>query len=262
MNSRLGRIAGHGRSVAAALLLAAALIGTAWGQEGEALPDGREIVDRFVEAIGGKDAILEQGAQQLIGRIEVPSQGIAGDLEAFSAPPNKLRTNIELPGIGAIKAGYDGEVGWTVHPAFGPMLLEGRMLDQMRHQADTRAALHPETLIASLETVEKVDFDGQPCYKVKVVTRWDEEYFEYYNVESGLLVGGERTQATPMGDIPTTSAVGDYRDFGGLLLPTRTVQRTMGIEQVITVSEVKGMDLGDEVFAPPAEIKALMEPAG
>jgi len=135
------------------------------------------------------------------------------------------------------------------------------MLDQTRHQADMTSPLHPETLIAAVETVEKTDFEGTPCYKLKVTTRWNEEYFEYFDVESGLMVGVERSQASPMGDVPTTTVLSDYKEFGGVLSPSKSVQRVMGMEQVITILDVSDMQREDSLFAIPDEIKALMEPA-
>ncbi len=247
-------------STVVALALFVAVLGAAW-QQAEPLPNGREVIDRYVEAIGGKEAILGQGAQRAKARVEVPAQGISGDMDVYAAPPNKMYTSIEFAGIGSIRAGYNGEVGWMIDPARGPMLLEGRMLDQTRQQADAASALHPESLIASVETVEKTDFEGQTCYKVKVTTRWDEEYFEYFNVDSGLMVGVERSQSSPMGDLPATTILSDYQESGGVLIPRKTVQRVMGMQQVITVLEVAAMEQDDALFAVPEEIKALMEPA-
>jgi hypothetical protein len=223
------------------------------------LPDAREVIDRYVEALGGKEALTRHPGRHAVGRMEIPSQGIAADIDMYSAPPNKMRSNIELSGIGSIRVGFDGEIGWTVNPAMGPMVLDGRTLDQMREQADWQAALHPETFVASVETVEKTEFEGHTCYKVRVVTRWDEEYFEYFDVDSGLLVGNERTQASPMGDVPTVTVISDYREFDGLLVPMKSVQRMMGVEQIITMNEMEVLDVDESVFDLPPEIQALIE---
>lgn len=260
INGRNGRV----MSTALAVGLSLSLLGAMWQQQEQQqqqLPDGREVIDRYIEAIGGKDVIVNQTAQMVKARLDVPAQGIGGDMEIYAAPSNRLSTKIEIPGIGAIRAGFNGKVGWTMNPMMGPMLLEGRMLDQMRHQAHSTATLHPEELVASLETVEMVEFEGHNCYKVKVTTRWEEEYFEFFDVESGLMWGNERTQASPMGEVPTTTVLSDYKDFDGLLVPTKTVQRAMGMEQVFTIIEFTETELADDVFALPEEIKALMEPA-
>jgi len=214
-----------------------------------------------VEAIGGEKAIRAVAGQHFTAVMEIPAQGISADMEIYTAPPNKMLVKIEIPAMGSISSGFDGEVGWVINPMTGPMVLEGRELEQRRQQADQLASLHPDHLVASLETVGKTDFQGHTCYKVKVVTAWDEEYFEYYDVESGLMVGGERTQSSSMGDIPITSIVSDYKEFDGLLVATKSVQQMMGMEQIITVSEIENIDLDPAMFELPPEIKAMTEGA-
>lgn len=258
--TRIDGLARYGRSAAIAVLAVAGL-GATWLQQ-EELPEARKIIDRYVEAIGGEDLMRDQPGQHMVGRMAVPAQGVGGDLEVYSAPPNRLLVKVEIPGLGAVSSGFDGQVGWTINPAMGPMVLEGRQLDQMRQQADFYGALHPTDLIASLETVERTEFEGHSCYKVKVVTTWGEEYFEYFDVETGLMVGVERTQASPMGEIPVTSVVSDYEEFDGLLVATKSVQRMMGVEQIITLTSVESWTPDEATFELPAEIEALTEGAG
>jgi hypothetical protein len=191
--------------------------------------------------------------------MQIPAQGISADMDIYSAPPNKMLVKIEIPAMGSISSGFDGEVAWTINPMTGPMVLEGREMDQQRQQADYLSPLHPDHLVASLETVEKTDFQGQACYKVKVTTTWDEEYFEYFDVESGLIVGGERTQSSQMGEIPVTTVISDYKEFGDLLVATKTVQQMMGMEQIFTVSGIEDVDPDPAMFELPAEIKAMTE---
>lgn len=257
----VAHIARHGKSLVVAAVFGTAILGVGWRQQQE-LPEARKIVDRYVEAIGGEDLIRSMNGQRIIGRMEVPAQGIGGDLEVYAAAPDKVLLKIEVPGLGAIASGFDGQVGWTINPAMGPMVLEDRQLDQMRQQADFYGALHREEFIASMETVEKTEFEGHAAYKVKVVTTWGEEYFEFFDAESGLMVGQQRTQASPMGDIPTTNVMSDYKEFDGLLVPTRSVQRMMGIEQVISVTSIEAWKPDAATFALPPEIKALMTGAG
>jgi len=248
----------YGKSATLIAIFVAASVGAAWSQ-GEDLPSGREVVDRYVEAIGGEKAIRAVGAQHMTAVMEVPAQGISADMDIYTAPSNRMLVKIEVPAMGSISSGFDGEVAWSMNPMTGPMVLEGRELDQTRQQADDLALLHPEHLVASLETVEKIDFQGTTCYKVKVTTTWEEEYFEYFDVESGLMVGGERTQSSSMGEIPVTSIVSDYKQFGDLLVATKSVQQMMGMEQIITVTDLEEVELDPARFELPAEIKAMME---
>lgn len=224
------------------------------------LPSADSIFSRYIEAIGGRDVLSKPTGTHALGTFELPAQGIAGDLEVFGAAPARLLVRINIPGLGLIRSGYDGEVGWSLNPAVGPMVLEGRMLDQMRQEADFYGPLSRSKYVASMETVGTTEFEGRPCYEVKVVTKWDEEYTEFYDVESGLLAGSVRTQESPMGAIETTTILMDYEGLGGIMAPTLVTQRMLGQEQVMRIDSVSYGAVSDTLFVLPTEIKALISP--
>jgi len=243
----------------AAMLSIAALASAPAAMAQEALPSAKDLYARYIEALGGEAALTQHTSSHVTGSFSAPAQGIDGTLEIFSAAPMLLRLNIEIPGIGTVESGSDGKTFWTVNPAVGPMIMEGTMLDQARQQADFYGQLHPERYVASSETVERTDFEGKPCYKVRVVTKWDEEYFELYDEATGLLAGSVRTQETPMGGIEAVTVYDEYRDFGGVTLPAKVTQRLMGMAQVMTTDSVEWDNVDPAVFALPDQIKALLE---
>jgi len=245
-------------AVATIVLLFQALPLTAQQQPTAALPTAEQITAHFIDAVGGSAALRRYSSSTVFGTFGVPAQGMSGDLEIVSAAPNKLFVRITLPGFGEVTTGYDGEVAWAMNPAVGPTVMEGRELDQMRQQANYYGPLTADLFIDSAQTVERTDFDGHPCYAVKVFTKWGESYVEYYDVETGLVAGTVRTQSTPMGEVEMTSFVRGYRDFGGVLTPTESVQRAMGVEQRITVDSVTYGAVDPAVFELPEAIKALV----
>src|SRR5690348_12341407 len=82
----------------------------------ETLPDGRTLLARHVEAIGGAAAFAKITSIHARGRFQIPAQGITGDLEIFSARPARLAWRATVPGIGAIATGYDGHTAWSLDP--------------------------------------------------------------------------------------------------------------------------------------------------
>ena len=220
--------------------------------------EASDVYTRYVEALGGREALQRYSSSRAVGEFSMPMQGIGGDLEVFAAVPNLMLVRVEITGIGTVRQGYDGEVGWSINPATGSMVLEEMMLDQMRQQADFLGPLGIEAYVDSARVVADTVFDERPCQKVRLVTNWGEEYFEYYDVESGLLAGTVRKQASPMGPLETTTVVSEYQDFGGILVPTMTVQETMGMEQVITVTAVEFDTVDPAVFTLPAEIAPMV----
>jgi len=184
---------------------------------------------------------------------------MTGDAEVFAAKPDKSLARFTLGGIGQMEEGYNGAVGWTLSPMTGPALAEGKELEQKRFDADFLADLHLDTRYESMTTVEKVAFDGRPCYKIRLVRRGGEEEFEFYDVATGLKAGSISTQQSPMGPITATVIETDYKKFGPLLQPTTVRSNMMGVEQIITVKSVEYDNVDPSAFNPPAAIKALVK---
>lgn len=226
-----------------------------------ALPSGREVIDRYIEAIGGRDAIMQQSGRHAYGSFSVPAQGMGGRLELYAQPPNKMLARITLEGIGEILSGYDGSTAWSMNPMMGPMVLDSVQLYQTRQQADFYSDLYRDDYIRSLETVSREPFaaaDSAEVYKVKVTTVWGEEYHEFFDTQSGLRVGALRSQASPMGNVDVVTVVSDWRVVEGMKVAFKSEQRTMGVVNLITMDSVLVMNVPDSVFALPPAVQALI----
>jgi hypothetical protein len=223
------------------------------------LPRASDVLTRYVKAIGGRETVLKHASRRAIGTFAMPAQGIIGTLELLAARPDRFVLRISLAGVGEIATGYDGTIGWLVNPMTGPMLLQGRQLDQLRADSEFDAALHDPARYRALEIVERVEFEGRPAYKLRALRTSGDEDFEFYDVETGLLLGSIITRESPMGAMKATNVMADYKAFDGLQIPTRQVQRVMGTEQVLTITGVEFGTLEPSSFAPPAAIRALVK---
>ena len=223
-------------------------------------PSGTELYDRYIEATGGKAAMQKATSRHVWGRFEVPAQGMGGPIEILTAAPMKMLTKIEIPGMGSTTSGLNGETGWVLNPAMGPMLLDGIALDQMKQQADMQAVLDPAKYVKSRETTGEAEHGGKPCWLVTVTTKWNETYSECYDKATGLLSATTRKQVTPMGELEATTEYSDYKLFDGVKLSTTIRASTMGIDQVIHIDSMSTKPIPDSVFALPKEIKALKKP--
>jgi hypothetical protein len=225
-----------------------------------ALPQARDVIDRHIKAIGGRDAVMSHKSTHVTGTFAVPTSGMVGTMEMFgAASPNRLLVKITIPGLGEMLNGFDGAHGWAVTPMTGPMLQQGKELDQTKLDADFYGELREPNRYKSMKTVEKTAFEGRPCYKVSLVRVDGNEDIEFYDVETGLRAGSINTRESPMGTLTTTSTEGDYKKFGNLLQPTLVVQKMMGVEQKLTLSTVEYDKVEPTVFDLPAPIKALIK---
>jgi hypothetical protein len=225
----------------------------------EQLPTARDVLDDYVVAVGGKKAVRKVKSMTMIGQLDIPAAGISGSLEIRAMAPNKALLTAEIPGMGQIREGFDGEVAWSMDPNMGPRLKDGDELVQAKFQADFYGTLHAADRYKSMETVEKTDVDGTTCYKIRLVTRDGDEIFEYFDVDNGLMIGTEMEAESPMGAIKVFSKMGDYRQVKGVKLPTRLTQSIGPMEQIMKFSDVSLDDVDPAVFELPAEIRALTE---
>ncbi len=225
-----------------------------------ALPSARSILDRHLEAIGGREAVLSHTSSHATGTLSVPSAGITGTLEVFAAAkPNRMLVKIALGGVGEVMEGFDGVNAWSVSPMTGAMVLQGKQLEDKKFDSEYYGELHDSSRYDSMKTLEKTTFDGRPCYKVSLTRRGGGEDFEFYDAATGLKAGSINTRETQMGSITTTSVEADYRKFGNVLQATTLRQSAMGIQQVFTLSVVEYDKVDPSVFEPPAQIKALVK---
>jgi hypothetical protein len=221
----------------------------------------REIIDRHVEAIGGKEAVLARTSAHVTGTVSMPSSGVTGTLEVYAAKPDKIFTRTTLPGIGEIQEGYDGKVAWSISPLTGASVLDGKQYEQRKFESDFYSELRPNERYKSITTVEKTTFDGRPCYKLRFVKPSGDEEFEFYDVESGLKAGGTSVSETPMGAVNSSMTVTDYKKFGDLLEPTTIKVEIMGgMQQIIqTTQTIEFNNVNPSVFELPASIKAILK---
>lgn len=223
------------------------------------LPDGRAVVSRHVEAIGGKNAVLAHKSSYALGTLSFPANGMSGRIETFSAAPNRMFVKFTIEGIGDMMEGFDGKVGWSITPMTGPVLMSGKELEQRRLDADFHADVYDEKRFTSVKTLERTAFEGRPCYKVSLVRKDGVEDIEFFDAETGLRAGKIATRESMMGTVTVTQAFSDYKKFGDLMQPTKMTQSTMGVEQVFTITTVEYDKVDPAVFELPAQIKALVK---
>lgn len=223
------------------------------------LPDARTIIDRHIEAIGGRKAFLAHTSTRATGTLSMPAQGINGTFELLAAKPNRMMLRVVLPGIGELVDGFDGTNGWSVSPMTGPALAQGKELEQKRFDADFYGDLHDPARYVSIKTVERTTFDGRACYKISLVRKDGGEDIEFYDVATGLKAGGIGTREMQMGTITATETRGDYKKFGDLLQPVSVRQSAMGVEQILTFATFEYDTVKPAMFDPPAAIKALIK---
>jgi zinc protease len=226
-------------------------------QPAVSLPAAAEVLKKYRTAIGGELAIKKHTSRVVKGTFEIPAQGMRGELTLLAAAPDRMRLAITLPGLGEMERGYDGAIGWSLDNTIGPRLLDGCELAELKHSADFYDDLHDISKFTSATVVGRTSFEGQSSYELHLTRQSGLEYTEFFDVDSGLLIGLKTNACSQMGTVPVTTIVTEYKPFGGVLTPTITRQKLMGLESVTTISSVTFDSLDPKEFALPPAIAAL-----
>jgi hypothetical protein len=215
-----------------------------------------------VEATGGEKAWESKTQARLKGGIEIPAAGLKGSMETMVAMPGKLLVTMDLPGMGITRSGSDGTTGWSIDPMRGPALLSGEEVADLLRDSDFQKDLRMAKDPGKAEVVGLVEFDGTPCWRVKVPGTGSKprDTDQFYEKDSGLMRGMSMVLATPMGEIPAVIELTKYTQFGDVRLPAATTTKVMGQRQVMTVDAVEWGGVDAKAFELPDEIKALKSP--
>jgi len=217
-------------------------------------PTVDQIVDKYVAALGGADAIRKVTSRAMKGAILVGGNQTPIDL--FTKAPNKRISISHMPSGNSITA-FDGAVGWlgaTGRPAREMSAAEAAAagLDAEFYFALRLKELFPQLRRARPEEIGVVECEvlnaagpGRPAVRL------------YFDRQSGLLLRIVRYADTPVGRNPTQIDYADYREADGVKIPFRwTLARPNG-RFTIQLAEVKSnVEVDDAMFAKPAgEVK-------
>jgi len=227
------------------------------------LPTAASILERATAAIGGLDAWSKIQSLEVKGQIELPGQGIKGPMHTITAQPNKMLTHINFAGIGDIRTGFDGAVGWAQDRISGTRLLEGGELETMVREADFMRDADPVKRWDKVETVGDGIFGGFDCWKISA-TRGTLVSTLWYEKSTGLQRGLELTMDTQFGKVPVSTVLKEYKEFeapsGKVKLPVVTEAAQMGQKMLTSIDSVTFDKVDPAAFALPDGIKALLEP--
>ena len=222
------------------------------------LTEEQKIVARFVEALGGEDALRAYSSATTKGAFELPAMGMSGDMTIYQMAPDKTLATISIPGMGVTVQGYNGEIGWAEDPMQGSRLVEGELLAQAKRDARFYGELEYDELYPEQTAVGETEWNGQAVYQLDLVDSDGNESSQYFAKDTGLLIGVEATMTNEMGTAEVSLQISDYKEFGGVTIPTSTTMSMMGMEIVQTVESVSWDDVDPSVFEPSDSIKALL----
>ena len=247
------------RTAARATIALIALAAPMQGASAQALPSASVLLAKHDAAVGGRAAMAKHTSMHETVTASVGAGNVIGTVDVYHAKPNLYLQKTTLPN-GELLSGFDGKTAWSIVPGQGPQLADSAATVTVKEQADFFGDYYDPARVKSAETVEITDFEGQRCYKVKIIHKDNSETTMYLDSATGLRAG--QVQTTPMNGQPmeVTLTMSDYKDYGGVKLPTKRVQKLPMGEITLQIQSVEFDNVDPSTFALPDAVKALIKP--
>jgi outer membrane lipoprotein-sorting protein len=205
----------------------------------------KEVIEKYLTAIGGRDALAKVEDRTTIMRGTAMGQSIT--LIAKQKAPNKLRQEIKAGGMEQLVV-FDGEKG-VMNAMNQKIDVKDKELEALKIEAIMEFLLDPEShgIKISYEGSEKIN--SKDANKIKMVLPSGLRWFSYFDNESGLKVKEEKELQTQMGLMNQTFSFDDYKEVDGIKYPHKIVQSAGGQTIDVTVSSIKvNKGLSDDIF--------------
>jgi zinc protease len=222
----------------------------------EAMPTADQIIEKYVQALGGKAAIEKLNSRASKSSFDIPAMGASGTVEAYEKAPNKSLAIITIPGFGVIREAYDGKMAWAEDPTMGMREKSGIELADTRLEAEFHKPIKLKQLFPTMTVKSKEKVGEQEAYVIEAkptegsVEKW------YFDTQTGLLIRQDAERETPQGKMPTETYLSDYKEVDGVKIPhsVRVSNPTFVIN--IKTEEIKhNVPVDDAKFTKPAATK-------
>ena len=226
------------------------------------LPTAESLLADELRARGGKEAVEAVKQMTSKGAIEFKALGLKGPMTTQVAEPGQLLTTVEIAKGTSIRTGFNGTIGWSIDPALGPRLLEGKELEQLRTEASFSGQSSIAARYAEAKVVGEATWHDQPAYELLLKSP-DREATVYLSKSSKLVIGMKATIDSARGSVPVAVNVAEYKEFvgpkGAIKMPVRSEMLMMGMTNVITIETVDFSPIPATAFDLPPQIKALVD---
>lgn len=180
-------------------------------------PGLKQILDRYVQAIGGADALMKITSRAIKGS-RIGADGVLVPEEVYQKAPDKLLTVTSYPNV-VFSNGYNGTQGWGHSSRDGATPLPDQLLAQLKRDAVFYKELKTQELYSTLTVVGRASVRDADAYVVQATPVDGPVEKLFFDVRTGLLVRRYTESDTPLGKLPLQIDYEDYRDVDGIKQP-------------------------------------------
>ena len=219
----------------------------------DAAPTPEQLIDKFIKALGGKEALEKITTRTSKGKLEIAAFNVSGTIESQNKNPNFTSMTADLTGAGLFRSGFDGTVAWESNPMVGLREKAGNELADAKLEAVFHRELRMKELFPTMVVKGKQQVAGKDAWMLVATPKEGSPLTMYFDAQSGLIVRDDQERESPEGKMPIQTYYEDYREVDGVKMPFKMRQVSPMFELVIALEEVKHNGPVDEAkFKKPA----------
>jgi tetratricopeptide (TPR) repeat protein len=202
------------------------------------LPTVDEILDRFVQALGGEAAIKAVTSRVTKGTLDVIGVSRNGSFEIYAVAPNMALSVMQAYSMGTVKVGFNGQVGW-VQAANKLRIVKALEMEALRRDSDFYQPVRLKNNFTKITLLGKSKIGYREVYVLELQPNSGANEKLWLDAESYLPVrfNGFRTNGpqTALADV----YFDDWRAADGIQFPFTITQSFPGLTMVFKTTEIR-----------------------
>ena len=218
--------------------------------------DADEIVNKYINAIGGLDKIKAITTIKLTGKVTAGSMDIP--FSQICKRPQMVLMESTIQGM-TMKQAFDGTQGWTINPFMGkkePDLMSKDAEKAIQRNADFEGELiNYKDKGSKIDLIGKEDLEGSQVYNIKLTDKNNDITNFYIDAESYLVVKQNDKLKFDTKEISSESVLSNYKPVNGVLFPfsieSKSPDNPMGDAKIVVDTIETNFPVDDNIFKMP-----------
>ena len=207
-----------------------------------------EIVKKY-SAANKLDQITNFKTIKITGKMSM--MGMELPMEMWMKNPNKIKSVTSFNGQEIIQV-FDGQKGFMLNPMTGastPTEMDAESAGSLNRSNLFQNYLENYLKQGKLSLEPEEAVNGVQCFKIKTSAEGGATIFMFIDKSSYRLVKNSAKVNSQGMDVTVESFPSDYKDFNGVILPSKTTTSASGMEFVIEFTNVEvNLPMDDSIF--------------
>lgn len=210
------------------------------------------VLARYIAAAGGLEAEAKVNSRVTRTAVEVATAGMNFVSVVSQRAPDRVLIEQDVPGMGRVTQGFDGQTGWAWSELQGYRELQGLELAQIAGMAPLQTLAKIQEQFPLHNYLGERTVDGRTLLAVEFAAVAASGGVHYFDPETGHLMRVESVVAAGnTGMMQVVMEMSDFRAVDGVIMPFRNVVTNPAVRIINRVESVThNVELPDRLFVP------------